>query len=47
MNPENQTQEIQVIQAIKRIGAFSMGMFVGTVYGSVIATLTTFMYLNY
>ena len=47
MNPQNQTQEIQVIQAVKRIGAFSIGMFVGTVYGSVVATLTTFMYLSY
>ena len=47
MNLLNQIQETQVIQAVKRIGAFSMGMFVGTVYGSVVATLTTFMYLSY
>ena len=41
-----QRKVIQVIQAFKKIGAFSLGMFVGTVYGSLIATVTSYMMLS-
>jgi len=42
----NQMKEIRVIRVFKKIGAFSAGMFCGTVYGSVIATLTAYMLLR-
>ena len=33
-------------QAIKNVGAFSAGMFVGTVYGSVVAAITSYAVLS-
>jgi len=35
-----------MIKLIKKFSAFSAGMFLGVVYGSVIATLTTFFTLS-
>lgn len=36
----------KVFHYFKKMGAFSLGVFVGTVYGSVIATLTAWTMLS-
>ena len=35
----------RAILAVKKFGAFSVGMFLGTCYGSVVGTLTTYFML--
>ena len=40
------TLATRVIRGVKNIGAFSLGMFVGVCYGSVIATITSFVILS-
>ena len=36
----------RIVKYIKGLGAFSVGVFVGVCYGSIVATLTTFAILN-
>ena len=36
----------RVFHYFNKMGAFSLGVFVGTVYGSVVATLTTWTMLS-
>ena len=35
----------RAIQAVKKLGAFSTGMFLGVCYGSVVATVTAYFVL--
>ena len=41
-----QRKVIQVIPAFKNFGAFSLGMLIGTVYGSVIASVASYIILS-
>lgn len=36
----------RVVQWFKRLGVFGAGVLVGTVYGSIVATLTAYMMLR-
>jgi hypothetical protein len=36
----------KIIERIKSAGAFSIGVFVGVCYGSVVSTLTTYFFMK-
>ena len=37
---------IRAIQVVKNAGAFSIGMFIGVCYGSVVASITAYVMLS-
>jgi len=37
---------LKIFSVTKKLSAFSLGMFIGVCYGSVVATLTTFFTLH-
>ena len=41
-----QAQATDMIKALKKFSAFSAGVLVGVVYGSIVATFTTFFTLS-